>query len=258
MVGGAVKGPARGAIAGMVFYAEGCRRPIPMLGTRMSLASTSPPGFVADAAPVATLADLMERIGNVPLARVRMQPSLGGAVEQDVLAAAESGRLCELVEGVLVEKATGFSESVLAAYLIEMLNGFVRATNLGPVTAPDGTYRLFPGLVRIPEAAFTSWDHIPNRRRPTAAIPQFAPDLAVEVLSASNTSDEMARKRRDHFAAGVRLVWIADPENRTVDIYSSVSEYARLGEGDEITGAPILPGFTLKVSEWFAELDRRG
>jgi Uma2 family endonuclease len=166
--------------------------------------------------------------------------------------------LCELVEGVLVEKAMGYAESILAAFLIEALGAFVRPRNLGLVSAPDGTVRLTSGLVRIPAVAFTSWDRMPGRRRPREPIPDLAPDLAVEVLSASNTPGESERKRGEYFRAGVRLVWEADPQTRTVTVWTSETQSAVLGEKDTLDGAPVLPGFTLRVGDWFAELDRQG
>jgi len=211
------------------------------------------------AAPrIDTLADLMERLGHVPLHRIRFRPPPGMAVEKDVLEARRQGLLCELVDGVLVGKAMGYTESILASFLIEMLNAFVRPRNLGFVSAPDGTVRLFPGLVRIPDVAFASWDQLPGRRRPTDPIPQLAPDLAVEVLSQSNTPDEMTRKRRDYFTAGVRLVWLADPVARTVDVYTSETQFSRLTAADVLDGGDVLPGFRLPLQEWFGELDRQG
>ena len=208
-------------------------------------------------ASIQTLADLMERLGGVPLERIRFHPAPGTALEQDVLEAEKQGLLCELVDGVLVEKAMGYTESILAAFLIEMLNAFVRPRNLGFVSAPDGTMRLFPGLVRIPDVAFAGWDRLPGGRLPTAPIPPIAPDLAVEVLSQSNTPCEMARKRHDYFTAGVRLVWLADPRARTVDVYTSESQFTRLTDADVLDGGDALPGFRLPVRDWFAELDRQ-
>ena len=138
----------------------------------------------------------MERLGGVPPHRIRFRPSPGTAVEQDVLDAGNNGLFCELVDGVLVEKAMGYSESVLAVFMAEMLNAFVRPRNLGLVTGEQGTIRLFAGLVRIPDVAFTSWDRLPNGRVPVEPIPELAPDLAVEVLSRNNTSGEMAQAAR--------------------------------------------------------------
>jgi Uma2 family endonuclease len=220
--------------------------------------ATLPPPSGPAPAPIETLADLMERLGHVPLERVRFHPYPGTAVEQDVLEAEGKGLLCELVDGVLVEKAMGYRESLLAAYLIAALDAFARPRNLGLVTGEAGTVRLFAGLVRIPDVAFTSWDRLPGRRVPDAPLPHLAPDLAVEVLSRSNTAAEMARKRRDYFAAGVRLVWLADPVGRTVDVYTTEHQFTRLTEADVLEGGAVLPGFRLPLRDWFAELDRQG
>src|SRR5712692_8196757 len=90
-----------------------------------------------------TLADLKEHPGRIHPNRVRFRPAPGTATEKDVLAIHDhEDRLYELVDGVLVEKAMGWSESLLASALIEILRGFVRPQNLGLVTAPDGMVRL--------------------------------------------------------------------------------------------------------------------
>jgi Uma2 family endonuclease len=110
------------------------------------------------------------------------------------------------VDGVLVEKAAGLRESFLAIALASLLRGFVRPRNLGLVTGEAGMMRLMTGLVRIPDVAFISWDRLPNRRVPTEPLPDVAPNLAVEVLSTSNTPREMVRKRQEYFAAEVQVV----------------------------------------------------
>lgn len=215
---------------------------------------------VQSPAPIETFADLLDRLGNVPLERIRFRPYPGTATEADVLAAMQgpNEHVCELVEGVLVEKAMGYRESGLAAFLLVLLDAFVRPRNLGLITGGQGTVQLMAGLVRIPDVAFTSWDRIPGRRWPTAPIPALAPDLAVEVLSTSNTPAEMRRKRLDYFTAGVRLVWEVDPDARTVSVYTGVDTVRVLAVGDTLDGGAVLPGFTLLVRDLFAELDRRG
>jgi Uma2 family endonuclease len=213
------------------------------------------------APPADNVAELLERLGNVPPERVRMRPPPGTATEADVLAALEAPRkrLCELLDGVLVEKAMGYKESVLASFLVEALNAFVRRGNLGLVTSPDGTVRLWAGRVRIPDVAFFSWDRMPGRRRPPDTVPTLAPDLAVEILSPSNTPTEMLLKRQDYFTAGVRLVWEADPEARTVAVYTRPdAPDAVRGEADSLDGGVVLPGFALPLRDLFGELDRQG
>ena len=208
---------------------------------------------------IITLADLLEQLGNIAPARVRFRPVPGTATEKDVLAIHDrEDRLYELVDGVLVEKAMGFRESLLAGMLIEILRGFVRVRNLGLVTAPDGMMRLTAGLVRIPDVAFISWDRFPNRRVPTEPIPDVAPNLAVEVLSPGNTPGEMARKRQDYFAAGAQVVWQVDPHARTVQVFTAPEQSTVLHEAQTLEDGTVLPGFTLLLQELFSELDRQG
>lgn len=208
---------------------------------------------------IKTLADLLDRLGGVPLDRIRFRPFPGTATVQDVIDIEQrEGKLCELVEGVLLEKAVGYNESSLAAFLTGLLTAFVIPRNLGLVTGPDGTVELVADLVRIPDVAFTSWDRLPGRRRPVSPVPLIAPNLVVAVLSRSNTPGEMAAKRQDYFSAGVQLVWEIDPRTRTVDVYTTATQATTLGLGDTLNGGTVLPGFTLSVQQLFAELDREG
>lgn len=211
-------------------------------------------------AAIDTLADLLEQLGDIAPERVRFRPAPGTATEEDVLAIRNSPerRLCELVDGVLVEKAMGLRESFLAVALAAILLNFVRPRRLGIVTGADGMMRLFPGLVRIPDVAFLSWNRFPNRRVPTEPIPDIAPDLAVEVLSIGNTAREMARKRQDYFAAGVQVVWQVDPRTRIVEVFTAPDQSTVLYEAQTLEGGTVLPGFTLPLQELFAELDLHG
>jgi Uma2 family endonuclease len=205
------------------------------------------------------LSDLVERLGGVPLSRILSVPAPGTATEADVLEAERRyNRLYELVDGALVEKGMGFTESFLAGALIRILGNFVILRNLGVVSGADGTVRLFPGLVRIPDVAFTSWDRLPDRKLPKEPIPSLAPNLVIEVLSASNTGPEMERKRGEYFAAGVQVIWEVDPKTRTVDVYTTDGSVTRLSGVETIDGGAVLAGFALPLGELFAELDRHG
>jgi Uma2 family endonuclease len=141
---------------------------------------------------------------------------------------------------------------------LAILWDFVKSRNLGLVTGADGMMRLVPGLVRIPDVAFISWERLPHRRMPTEPIPDVVPDLAVEVLSAANTPGEMARKRQDYFAAGVRRVWQVDPNARAVEVFTAPDQSIVLHEAELLEGGTVLPGFTLPLVELFGELDRQG
>jgi Uma2 family endonuclease len=206
-----------------------------------------------------SLADLLEHLGHIPPQRIRLHPTPGKATEQDVIdLQAREDRLYELVDGVLVEKPMEVRESCVAAVIIRMLGTFVEERDLGFVTAPDGTLRLAPKLVRIPDVAFISWSRLPLREYPPEPIPDLAPDLAVEVLSEGNTQEEMERKLKDYFFAGTRLVWLVDPEKRVVDVYTAPDQSVRRREEQSLDGGDVLPGFTLPLKQLFARVGRTG
>jgi Uma2 family endonuclease len=206
--------------------------------------------------PIRTIADLLHRLGDVPADRVRFKPFPGSATIEDLLK--PENELCELVDETLVEKSMGTRESFLAAFLIEVLGPFVRARKLGILLAPDGSLEILSGLVRLPDLAFISWDRLPEGVLPKEPIWSVVPDLAVEILSQSNTRREMERKREEYFQAGVRLVWEIDPRTRTAKVYTELDQCQEFGSSDTISGEPVLPGFSLSLSHLFAELDHPG
>ena len=213
---------------------------------------------VAEPPTAWTVADVFEEFGAIPAHRIRSDPAPGTATEQDVLDIHErEKRLCELVDGVLVEKTMGFYESRVAVVLIQVLANYVEQHELGIVVGADGMMRLAPGLVRIPDVSFISAERLPDGRTPQDPLPNLVPDMAVEILSRGNTRKEMTRKLRDYFSLGVRLVWFVDPPTRSVRVYTG------LGAGEEGTitleqnldGGVVLPGLTLPVRELFARAD---
>jgi Uma2 family endonuclease len=199
------------------------------------------------------VAELLEQLGEVPPERIRLQPPPGTAREQDVLIVRDEPerRLCELVDGVLVEKAMGSRESLLAGLILHRLWSFLEAHPLGIVLGADGMLRLWPGLVRIPDVSFISWERIPEKRFPDEAIVELVPELAVEVLSRSNTAKEMNRKLREYFQAGVRLVWVIQPKTQSARAYTSPTQSRRITRTGHLSGGEVVPGFSLALADLF-------
>ena len=206
--------------------------------------------------PVRTIADLLHRLGDIPADRIRFVPAPGTASKTDLLAVGNDW--CELVEGTLVEKPVGLSESFLAGWLLTQINMHVLRGNLGFVTGGDGFYELQGGTVRAPDVAFTAWERLDGRRRSDDPIPLGSPNLVVEVLSRGNTKREMEIKREEYFGGDVKLVWEIDPRKRTVRVYASLDEFFDLAATDTLRGEPVLPGFELALRDLFGELDRHG
>ena len=206
-----------------------------------------------------TLDDLLEALGGVAPIRVRLHPMPGTATGSDLIEINGRKRgIFELVDGILVEKAMGKIESLLAGAIIAILRSFVLPRNLGIITAPDAMMRLAPALFRAPDVAFISWGRIPGGRLSENSLAEVVPDLAVEVLSPSNTKAEMARKRREYFEAGVRLVWEVDPRSRTVAVYDAPERSTVLDDTQTLDGGAVLDGFALPLVDLFEDLDRRG
>jgi Uma2 family endonuclease len=166
----------------------------------------------------------------------------------------QTGRHFELVDGLLVEKTVGIYESRVGFLLGRLLDEYAEKHDLGIVIVETGTVRIV-GQVRMPDAAFYPWSQFPGRLLPRAAIHGIPPDLAVEVMSPSNTAAEMERKRRECFAAGTRLVWEVEPELRQARVFTAADTFTVKTLADTLEGEPVLPGFRLPLRELF---DRAG
>jgi Uma2 family endonuclease len=201
--------------------------------------------------------ELLRSLGGIPACRVCFDPPPGQATEADLLEFlhAADKRLFELVDGTLVEKPVGYSESSIASILIRLLGNWSHdAGDLGNIAGEAGTVRLLGRQVRMPDVSFTRWDRLPGGLIPPEPIPDFAADLAVEVLSESNTPAEIDRKLGEYFACGAKLAWVIDPESRTARAYTSPANLTELTEADALDGGGVLPGFRLPLADLFAKL----
>ncbi len=209
--------------------------------------------MVASISPPETFAELWEQLGNVPLNRIRMFPPPGTATVADVerLCNREPKCLCELIDGVLVEKAMGHVESRLAFRLGHLLAAYLDEHDLGIGATTDGPHRLHSDQVRFPDVTFIAYENIPEDADPNTSVPEWIPSLAVEIISESNTKAEMARKLHDYFDAGVKLVWYVDPPTRSVRVYRSPETFVTKAEHEELDGEDVLPGFRVAIRDWF-------
>jgi Uma2 family endonuclease len=205
-----------------------------------------------------TMADLITYLGDIPPERIRLRPAPGNATEEDVITVNERREgLCELIDGVLVEKPMGFYESRLALLLAHYLEEYLGKNDLGFLLGADGMVGVAPGQVRLPDVSFFFWRRFPNRTLPRGAILRMTPDLAVEILSPSNRPREMKRKLQELFAGGGQLAWHVDPEQRTVKVFTAVEQYTELDASQTLDGGTVLPGFSLPLAQWFTRAGQR-
>lgn len=210
-------------------------------------------------APTWSIDRLRRHFGDIPAERIRLKPRPGTATEKDLIHENEvvCRGTCELVDGCLVEKAMGAREALLAGTIIHYLHLYLAKNPCGVVLAPDGTLRLMPGLVRAPDVSYISWDRIGADEFPEEPIPDLAPELAIEVLSRSNTRREIARKLRQYFASGVLEAWVIDPRKRVATVYHSPTARRTIDHTGTLECPTILPGFQLPLADLFAAQKRR-
>lgn len=159
----------------------------------------------------------------------------------------------ELIKGELIKMSpSGVKHGKFTAKLATILSNYVNPRQLGIVCGAETGFILArnPDTVRAPDVAFISQERLPPEGEPTG-FATFAPDLAVEVVSPSDRYEEIQEKIADYFHAGIRMVWIVDPKNRTVAVHNSLTEARILIGSDILEGGDVIPGFSCSAAEIF-------
>lgn len=198
------------------------------------------------------LAKVVRLFGNIPMARIRMDPMPGTATEEDFLRVNDGEDcLCELIDETLVEKTMGAQESALAMRLAFFLSSYLAKNNIGLILGADGFIRFLSKQIRLPDLSFFRWDQFPDNREPEESVWNYIPRLVVEILSKGNPKKEMNKKLADYLKANVPLIWYIDPRKNQVAIYSGNETPIILGVNDILDGGQILPGFQVPLTELF-------
>ncbi len=164
----------------------------------------------------------------------------------------------EVVDGQIVElPPMGAYECDVASFLAFMLGQVVNARQLGKVVV-ETLFRLDRAgkLKRRPDLAFVSAKKWPIRRRaPKTEAWDLIPDLVIEVVSETNSAQEVIQKVVDYLSAGTRLVWVVYPDVKQVHVYTDLTSARILTEPAELDGGDIVPGFRLSLTELFEDAD---
>jgi Uma2 family endonuclease len=157
----------------------------------------------------------------------------------------------ELIDGELVEMTpAGGEHGDIGAGALARLWFHVRERRLGKVFNADAGFSLAPKLVHCPDAAFVRADRLPPKEQ-MSKILRLAPDLVVEVVSPTDRPAKVARKVEDWLAAGVRLLWLFRPRDRTITVYAPGRPPVILRESDTLDGGDVLPDFRVAVADLF-------
>jgi len=173
---------------------------------------------------------------------------------QDLLALADDENRYELVRGELIMMTpAGARHGRLAIRLGAALANFVEDRALGGVYAAKTGFVLEdePQTVRAPDASFVRQERIPPEGEPKGFW-TLAPDLAIEIVSPSETAQHIHEKVADYLRAGTRLIWLVYPDSQTVMEYHPPMEARRLTVEDDLDGGDVVPGFRYPLKRLFA------
>ena len=160
----------------------------------------------------------------------------------------------ELVDGQLVEHTMGKLAVFVAGRIFELLAPYCKSRGLGWVLPEGATYRCFPdesNKVRKADLSFISAARISMEVIASPGHFELAPDLVVEVVSPTDIAYEVDRKVQEYLQAGVRLVWVVNPQVQTVEVHRPQATGTILHENDVLEGETVIPGFHCKIAELF-------
>jgi Uma2 family endonuclease len=158
----------------------------------------------------------------------------------------------ELIDGELIEKMVSSpTSSIIALRIGRLIGAYVDENRLGAVTGADGGYWI--GADRyIPDVAFIS------RAKLAADVREgyrtTAPDLAVEVISATDLRRDITAKVANYLAAGT-VVWLVDPDEQSVQVFEPGKPVTTFTRAMSLTGGAVMPGLAVDLAQVFQEND---
>jgi Uma2 family endonuclease len=166
----------------------------------------------------------------------------------------DDGKRYELIDGELRAMAPTVNwHGEVEINLGTLLNVHVRSQELGRLSCGEVLYivRRNPDRVRAADIAFIRQERVPSLEA-RQHIMEVIPDLVVEILSKHDTVEQISGKIDDWLGAGVQMLWVVDPFQRTVTIYQPRHDPALLGEHGILEADPVVAGFRCPVAEIFA------
>ncbi len=169
--------------------------------------------------------------------------------EQFVLLPENQDRLFEYIGGKVVEVVSNNYSSEIAANILAEIRMFIKGKSLGRVTGADGGYSV-SGARYMPDVGFISWDRQPESSH--AAWNPLPPDLAVEVLSPTDSEKDMTIKVANYLAANT-IVWLVSPLEQSISVFVPHEPVKHAGMDDVLALDGLLPGFKLAVRDIFPD-----
>lgn len=170
----------------------------------------------------------------------------------DLLTLRLAHKSAELVRGKLIlREPPSTSHGRVQSTLNFLVAAYVRANASGAVFGQDTGFRIAtdPDTVRAPDLAFV--DRAGIALIPRRGYAEMAPDLVAEIVSPDDRPGEVLAKVGEWLDAGVRLVWVIDPDRRAATVYQADGSVATAASDSSVSGEPVLPGFSFQLAELF-------
>ncbi len=154
----------------------------------------------------------------------------------------------EYVKGELVSMSNPTMEhGEINSNIHFLLKAHVRQYQLGRTYIAETTFRIGESG-RKPDVAFVLQERLPENRRQASPLP---PDLAIEVVSPTDTVYDVLEKVAEYLDAGTQMVWVIEPIFKTVTVYRSPNDIKIFTQNDTLTGEDVVEGFQCTVAEIF-------
>ncbi|MFM9266594.1 Uma2 family endonuclease [Tychonema sp. BBK16] len=176
--------------------------------------------------------------------------------DAEFMALSRDGHRYEIVNGELIDMGnSGAKHGYVCSVLMILLGGYVHIQKLGAMFDSSTAFKMKSGNKRSPDVSFMAKERLQGLDELPDGFLEGAPDLAVEILSPSNTVEEIHNKLVEYFDNGSRLVWVINPKEKYVLVYRSSQEPDRLLKSiDSLDGEEVVPGFSLAIAELFQKL----
>ncbi len=182
-----------------------------------------------------------------------LEPQNGNAQEiEDTPKLIDPEKQIEIVDGkVEIKEVPGLRSSGIATRITVEIGIYLKTNKIGRLYGSDATFTTINQNERMADVAFVSNEKLREGEPVTKA--DFAPDLAVEVISPSDKQEYVTKKINEYLQSGVKEVWRVEPEIETVTVYKSLTNVKVFTKNDVLTTQEILPGLSLPLNEIFLD-----
>ncbi len=178
------------------------------------------------------------------------QHGLVASVPEVLYHVPRDGRKYELIEGELIVSPAGMKHEQIGAELLFLIRSFLSQCPAGKVFGSSAGYQLAENIVLSPDVSFVRAERLPGGQVPET-FGQFAPDLAVEIISPHDSPALTEAKVRLYLEHGAQLVWVINPRLKQALVYRADGSMSVIESDGALDGEAVLPGFACRLTDLF-------